>query len=125
MNQKRIVTISFALLSVLVFFVFKNLLELVWGLLRLPSYDQWPLTPAVGLAVILAALVFFFLEKNIKISAFVNDVVVELGKVTWPQRKETVLSAVVVIVMVGIASVFLFTFDTLWGSLVQVLLSRV
>ncbi|OGQ06854.1 MAG: preprotein translocase subunit SecE [Deltaproteobacteria bacterium RIFCSPLOWO2_12_FULL_40_28] len=60
-----------------------------------------------------------------KISAFVNDVVVELGKVTWPQRKETVLSAVVVIVMVGIASVFLFTFDTLWGSLVQVLLSRV
>jgi preprotein translocase SecE subunit len=51
--------------------------------------------------------------------AFLNDVAVELSKVTWPTMQETVASTGVIIVMVGIASLLMFFFDTLWGTLTR------
>ena len=41
---------------------------------------------------------------------------------TWPSRKETYAATVVVIVTVGISSMILWGFDTLWGSLANLVL---
>lgn len=48
---------------------------------------------------------------------FVQQVRQEARKVTWPTRKETTVSTIMVFVMVALASVFFFVVDQLlsWG----------
>ena len=54
---------------------------------------------------------------------FLQEVRQEVGKVTWPTRNETLISTVMVLVMVLIASIFFLAADQVisWG--VQLLLS--
>ncbi len=42
---------------------------------------------------------------------FLQDVRTEAGKVTWPTRRETVITTILVVVMCVFASLFLFTVD--------------
>ena len=42
---------------------------------------------------------------------FIQQVRDESGKITWPSRKETVVSTVMVMIMVAIASVFFLAVD--------------
>ncbi len=42
---------------------------------------------------------------------FIQDVRTEAGKVTWPTRKETLITTGMVLVMVILASVFFVTVD--------------
>lgn len=60
-----------------------------------------------------------FLEKAVQ---FLREVKVELRKVTWPSRKQTVGSTVVVIVLVMILALFLGVVDVGLSKLAQVLL---
>ncbi|GAA0577879.1 preprotein translocase subunit SecE [Caenispirillum bisanense] len=48
---------------------------------------------------------------------FVRQVRTELSKVTWPSRKETTLSTVMVFIMVTLAALFFLIVDQLlaWG----------
>ena len=50
---------------------------------------------------------------------FLNEVVVELGKVTWPVRKAVVSSSGVVVVLVAIAGVLLTLMDLIWARVAQ------
>jgi preprotein translocase subunit SecE len=54
---------------------------------------------------------------------FLQEVRQEVGKVTWPSRQETIISTVMVLVMVALASIFFLLADQIiaWG--VQALLS--
>jgi len=54
---------------------------------------------------------------------FLQEVRQEVGKVTWPSRQETVISTVMVLVMVALASIFFLLADQIiaWG--VQTVLS--
>jgi preprotein translocase subunit SecE len=60
---------------------------------------------------------------NFKIAEFLQQVKAELQKVTWPTRKETYGSTVVVIVLVLIVAVFLWVVDTGLSALIQNLLN--
>ncbi|MFO1121112.1 MAG: preprotein translocase subunit SecE [Hyphomicrobiales bacterium] len=42
---------------------------------------------------------------------FVREVREEASKVTWPTRRETMISTVMVLIMVALASAFLFLVD--------------
>lgn len=48
---------------------------------------------------------------------FIEEVRAETAKVTWPSRRETVISTIMVLIMVVIASIFFFTVDQIfsWG----------
>ena len=63
-------------------------------------------------------------EKNIleKSIQFLREVKVELKKVTWPSKKQTVGSTVVVLILVIIVSFFLGIVDVGLSSLVRVVL---
>jgi preprotein translocase subunit SecE len=54
---------------------------------------------------------------------FLQEVRQEVGKVTWPTRQETMISTVMVLVMVALASLFFLAADQIisWG--VQALMS--
>ena len=56
---------------------------------------------------------------------FLHDVRIELGKVTWPTRKDLMQSTLVVLVAVAIATVYTFGLDTIFAKTVDVILSVV
>ncbi|MCQ8781793.1 preprotein translocase subunit SecE [Mangrovibrevibacter kandeliae] len=54
---------------------------------------------------------------------FLQQVRSEVAKVTWPTRRETMISTLMVIVMVAFASVFFFVADQVLGYLVGLIMS--
>jgi preprotein translocase subunit SecE len=60
---------------------------------------------------------------NLKVTEFLQQVKAELQKVTWPTRKETYGSTMVVIVLVLMVAVFLWVVDSALSALIQTLLN--
>lgn len=54
---------------------------------------------------------------------FMREVRQEVSKVTWPSRNETLISTVMVLVFVMLASVFFLAADQIISWLVQLMLS--
>ncbi|MDI9348586.1 MAG: preprotein translocase subunit SecE [Candidatus Symbiobacter sp.] len=63
-------------------------------------------------------------EKMSKTSplVFYKQVRQEAEKVTWPTRKETITSTIMVFIMVVLAALFFFAADQLLGYLVRLIL---
>jgi preprotein translocase subunit SecE len=53
---------------------------------------------------------------------FLQQVRAETAKVTWPSRRETMISTMMVIVMAFVAAIFFFAADQLLGWGVELLL---
>jgi preprotein translocase subunit SecE len=60
---------------------------------------------------------------KIKVGEFLQQVKAELQKVTWPTRKETYGSTMVVIVLVLMVAVFLWVVDSALSTMIQTLLN--
>jgi len=60
---------------------------------------------------------------NNKVAEFLQQVKGELQKVTWPTRKETYGSTVVVIMLVLIAAVYFWIVDSALSALIKTLVS--
>jgi preprotein translocase subunit SecE len=54
---------------------------------------------------------------------FLQEVRQEVGKVTWPTRQETLISTIMVLIMVVVASIFFLAADQIIAWLVQLMLS--
>ncbi|MCI0530785.1 MAG: preprotein translocase subunit SecE [candidate division Zixibacteria bacterium] len=57
-----------------------------------------------------------------KTSQFVKEVRIELGKVTWPTRKEVISSTIVVVVFSIIVSIFIGVVDLILSKLAGLIL---
>jgi len=53
---------------------------------------------------------------------FLRQVRAETGKVAWPTRKETVTTAVMVLIMTSLLGIFFFAVDNAFAALVSTLL---
>ena len=53
---------------------------------------------------------------------FTRQVRAETAKVHWPTRKETVATAIMVIIMTGLLAIFFFGTDAAFSSIVRLLL---
>ncbi len=53
---------------------------------------------------------------------FIQQVRAETAKVTWPTRKETIITTIMVLIMVALASIFFFIADQILGGIVGLLL---
>ena len=53
---------------------------------------------------------------------FIQQVRQETSKVVWPSRNETLVSLVMVLILVVLASTFFFLADTLWAFVVGLIL---
>jgi len=60
-----------------------------------------------------------FIEKAVQ---FLREVKIELKKVTWPSRKQTIGSTVVVIILVIVIAIFLGIVDMALSSLIHMVL---
>ena len=54
---------------------------------------------------------------------FLRQVRAETAKIVWPTRKETMMTALMVIIMTTLLAIFFFGVDTAFSSIVQALLS--
>ncbi|OGR30694.1 MAG: preprotein translocase subunit SecE [Desulfuromonadaceae bacterium GWB2_53_15] len=57
-----------------------------------------------------------------KVKSFLESVKIELGKVTWPTRKETVATTGVVVVIVFIISIYLGACDIVLAKMMRLIL---
>jgi preprotein translocase subunit SecE len=57
-----------------------------------------------------------------KIMTFIESVKIELGKVTWPTRKETIATTGVVVLIVFLISLYLGACDVVLSKLMQLIL---
>lgn len=118
-NQKTVSLIYLAC-GFVVWLFFRELVSTIWTAAGIPMPVDWVVAPPDLVAAAVGLAVFVALLKNSKVNEFTNEVITELSKVVWPDRKETVLSTGVVSVLVGICAVIFFLFDMIWGTLVKV-----
>lgn len=117
-NQK-FVSLIYLLCGAVVWLLFRELAATVWAIAHLPQPADWVVPPSEIIAIVAGIIAFVVLIRSKVVNTFTNDTITELAKVTWPNRKETVISTGVVSVLVGIAASILFGFDMLWGAMIH------
>lgn len=73
----------------------------------------------VGLVI--AGLIFFKAPQGKQLSNFTKEVKIELRKVVWPTRDETVKTTGMIMIAVVIVSIFLWIVDAFFSTMVQLL----
>ena len=53
---------------------------------------------------------------------FINQVKVESAKIVWPTRKETAMTALMVVIMTSLLAAFFFAVDSAFSTIVHALL---
>ena len=108
--QSKWVHILFATAGILLAWLLTKCGDWVW------SYFGKPNDLFVGLgAVVVASIATYVAWKNEEVFTLANEVTTELSKVTWPDRKETVSSTIVVIATTIISSLLHGFFDAVWA----------
>ncbi len=54
---------------------------------------------------------------------FIRQVRSETAKVSWPTRRETITTAIMVLIMTTLLAIFFFGVDSFFGAIVKYLLS--
>ncbi len=72
-----------------------------------------------GLAFLVSLACYFGLTRNDSANQFMNEVVAELARVTWPTALETRDSTVIVMIMVLISGVILGFLDYCWIQMLK------
>lgn len=71
--------------------------------------------------IVLAGFVFFKSPQGIRLSLFLKETKIELRKVIWPTRDETIKTTGMILVAVVIVAIFLWIVDTFFTWAVQLL----
>lgn len=117
-NQQKWVNLSFvaaSLLTAYVLFVLAMKFSVVFDFEgRIRSLDKILLAAAFVFGIGL----FIALIKNQTANGFMNEVVAEVSKVTWPTNNETFKATIAVLIAVTIAGIVLWTVDSVWVYLI-------
>lgn len=84
------------------------------------------LVRVIGLlaAIAVAVLISFKTGKGQQLWGFIQDAQIEVRKVVWPTREETVQTTMIVILMVVLIAIFLWLLDMFLGWSIGLLLGR-
>ncbi|MGK5084799.1 preprotein translocase subunit SecE [Bdellovibrionota bacterium FG-1] len=72
-----------------------------------------------GLSVLAGLILFMAMYRHQRANQFMNEVMTELARVTWPTQKETTSATFVVIIMVVLSGMFLGFLDYIWTALLK------
>lgn len=120
-RSQKTVSLIYLFCGFLAGLLLRELVATVWAVTGLAMPVDWVVPPTDLIAGAGGIAVFVVLLKHAKVNEFTNEVITELGRVVWPDRKETVLSTGVVALLVAICSGIFFLFDMLWGTAVRVI----
>jgi preprotein translocase SecE subunit len=122
-DNKKIMTVSFVALSLLVGFVVHLLLQfLAQSFLIVAKIESNELF-SNGIPVLAGAILFIVLQFNKTVVDYTDGVVSELAKVVWPSRKDTGLMTLVVVITLIISGVVIGTYDFIWAYVINYLMN--
>lgn len=113
-DRNRWVNASFLAVSFLVYFLTSRLIEFLTVKFNLEVRLPNVATIGLGVAIALGLGLFVYLLKNQKSRVFMDEVVLELSRVTWPTQQDTSKATVVVVIMVLIAGFVVGALDGFW-----------
>jgi preprotein translocase subunit SecE len=118
MDNRKIIVASYVGASIILWYLTRQGLQgLYVGLYQVRRLPGIALIREF-LPVIVGLATFFILLLNTKVGSFLDEVVLELKKVTWPSREDVVKSTAVVLVCVLFASCVLAVFDIAFGRVI-------
>jgi preprotein translocase subunit SecE len=91
------------------------------GTLVWQNFAEPPTVTITALAAVISISGTVALYRTERAHDLVTDVVIELSKVTWPTRRETYASTIVVIVTSLIAAAIVGAFDFVWSYFTDLL----
>lgn len=112
----RWVQMAFMAIAVVLFWVLDKFITLVWSKFAEPSA-----TVVTALSAVIGFGIAFRLYRDEKVNRVSHEIVGELAKVTWPSRRETQVSTIVVIVTSMIAALILGAFDAVWSTITDLI----
>jgi preprotein translocase SecE subunit len=108
--DKKWTHVLFAVAGIVAAWLVAKCGDWAWGYFGKPS------SMIVGTgAVLVAGIATYIAWKNEEVFGLASEVTTELSKVSWPTRRETMTSTLVVIITTIIASGFLGLFDGIWS----------
>ena len=118
-QYQKWVNLSYLVLAVIVGYIVFQLSAKTVGIYDLETRLHNVDLIVRGISVAVAGILFFVLYRNDQANQFMNEVMVELSRVTWPTQKETSSATMIVIIMVIISGVVLGLLDYLWTTLLK------
>jgi preprotein translocase SecE subunit len=112
----RWVQMAFMGFALLLFWMLDKIITIVWDKFAEPTPE---LVTVIALA--LGAGIAWWLYRAPKVQKVANEVVGELAKVSWPSRKETQVSTIVVIITSLIAAIIVGSLDAAWSKLTDLI----
>ena len=118
-DNKKLVTVSFALLGALCAFLFSVFFSFLAA--HLAAVERFKSQELVSniLVVGVGLVVFSVLNFNSKSVDFTDSVISELKKVVWPSKKETGLMTFIVIIALVLSGIVIGVYDSVWAYLVR------
>lgn len=122
MDNRKLILSFYTLISAVVWILSRGFAQWLhstfYEIRRLPGASQArEILPGV-----LAIAVFVTLVRHPRVNLFMEEVVSELRKVTFPSREDVVRSTVVVLACILICSAILGVFDAMFGKVIGYLL---
>jgi len=108
---ERWVQLGFMAAAILLVWLYDHLISGIWYFFADPNESV--VTAGAVVAGLVTAVILY---KTAPVYGIVHGVSEELSKVTWPTRKETSSSTIVVIVTSIVAGLVLFLFDSVWAA---------
>lgn len=112
----RWVSVAFMVFGLLALWLLDKIITAVWSMFAEPNP-----TLATGASALIAAVGALAAYRHPKVNRLSYEIVGELAKVTWPQRKETTTSTIVVVIASIIAAVIIGAFDALWSTITDLI----
>jgi preprotein translocase subunit SecE len=112
----RWVQIAFMAFALLLLWLLDKIITLIWDRFAEPTP-----TLVTLLAALIAVSTAVVLYRQEKVSRVAHEIVGELTKVSWPSRKETQVSTIVVIITSVIAAIIVGSFDAAWSAITDLI----
>lgn len=116
LGLSRWVQYVFVMVAAFVLWLADKLLTVGWQYIAEPND-----VVVTAISAVIGVGVGLGLYRNEKSHRLVVDVVSELSKVSWPSRKETYASTIIVIVTSIIAAAIVGSFDFVWSAITDLL----
>ncbi len=118
-QHQKWVNISYVGAAVLLAYIISSVAGKVVGMYDLEARVKNIELVLRGVSALGGAILFIALYRNSRSNQFMNEVMLELSRVTWPTQKDTSSATLVVIVMVIISGMVLGFLDYLWIQLLK------
>ena len=119
-SNESIISFAFVCAGFLGYLLTSSILELLAGTFGAVARIRNIAAVQHGLPVAVGIVVFLYLFLNKKIHAWADECVVEVRKVVWPSRADTMQMTMVCCVMVVAAGIALGLFDFLSSQLIKI-----